>query len=163
AAGSVVSGTAPTVFSLTFSEPIDPTSITASDFTVNGIGANSASLSADGLTITYTFNSSPTTTQGSESMSLPPGAVKAAPPEDGNPAFSANFFYVKVQLAVPATSPAVGSVLFAPVTDIVVQFNTTFDPYTVTAADFQVSQGSVVSAVPLTSQSVDVTLSGVSQ
>src|SRR5262249_10796673 len=51
AVGSLVTGTPPTVFSLTFSEPIDPTSIVAHDFTVNGIGANSASLSADGLTI----------------------------------------------------------------------------------------------------------------
>jgi methionine-rich copper-binding protein CopC len=163
AAGSVVAGTAPTTFSLTFSEPIDPTSITASSFTVDGVSANSASLSADGLTITYTFNSSPITTQGSETMSLPAGAVKGAADHLGNVAFSANFFYVKVQLAVMATSPAVGSVLNAPVTDIVVQFNKAFDPYTVTASDFQVSQGTVVKAVPLTSQSVDVTLSGVTQ
>ena len=39
AAGSVVTTTPPTTFSLTFNEPIDPGSITASDFTVNGVGA----------------------------------------------------------------------------------------------------------------------------
>ena len=61
AAGSVVTGTPPTTFSLTFSEPIDPASITAGDFQVDGTGADSASLSGDGLTITYTFNTSPVT------------------------------------------------------------------------------------------------------
>src|SRR5208337_2852542 len=65
------------------------------------------------------------------------------------------------QLQVTGASPAVGSVLAAPVTDLVVQFNTAFNPYTVTTSDFQLSQGSVVAATPLTSQAVDLTLSGV--
>ena len=52
---------------------------------------------------------------------------------------------------VTATSPAVGSVLTAPVTDLVVQFNKAFDPSTVQTSDFQLSQGTVVSAMPLTS------------
>ena len=56
-------------------------------------------------------------------------------------AFSASFYYVTTQLQVSATSPAVGSILAAPVTDLVVQFNKDFDPYTVSASDFQVSQG----------------------
>jgi hypothetical protein len=161
AAGSVVTGTAPTTFSLTFSAPIDPGSISASSFTVNGTGADSASLSPDGMTITYTYNNSPVVNQGTESMSLSAGAVTSG--GIGNAAFSANFFYVVTQLQVTATSPAVGSVLVTPVTDLVVQFNKDFDPYTVTASDFQVSQGTVVSAKPLTSQAVDLTLSGVTQ
>ena len=96
-------------------------------------------------------------------MSLPAGAVKGAGDEIGNAAFSASFFYVTTQLQVTATSPAVGSVLTAPVTDLVVQFNKAFDPSTINTSDFQLSQGTVVSAVPLTSQSVDLTLSGVTQ
>jgi methionine-rich copper-binding protein CopC len=161
AAGSVVTGTAPTTFSLTFSEPIDPGSITASSFTVDGVGADSASLSADGLTITYTYSTSPVVNQGSESMSLPAGAVTSG--GTGNAAFSASFFYVQVQLAVSATSPAVGSILYAPVTDLVVQFNKDFDPYSVNASEFQVSQGSVASVKILTSSVVDLTLTGVTQ
>jgi methionine-rich copper-binding protein CopC/protocatechuate 3,4-dioxygenase beta subunit len=161
AAGSVVTGAAPTSFSLTFSEAIDPGSINPASFTVNGASADSASLSPDGLTITYTYNSSPVTTQGAESMSLPAGAVTSG--GVGNAAFSANFYYVQVQLAVSATSPAVGSVLTAPVTDLVVQFNKDFDPYSVMASEFQVSQGSVASVKILTSSVVDLTLSGVTQ
>ena len=80
--------------------------------------------------------------------------------------FSENFYYVQTQLQVTGTSPAVGSVLTVPdtdQTDLVVQFNKAFNPTTINTSDFQVSQGSVVSAVPLTSQSVDLTLSGITQ
>ena len=163
AAGSVVTGSPPTTFSLTFSEPIDPASITASDFTVDGVPADSASISADDLTITYTFNTSPVTQEGLESMSLPGGAVKSLSGESGNAAFSANFYYVQTQLQVTATSPAVGSVLTPPITDLVVQFNKAFDPSTVQTSDFQLSQGTVVSAKPLTSSVIDLTLSGITQ
>jgi methionine-rich copper-binding protein CopC/protocatechuate 3,4-dioxygenase beta subunit len=161
AAGSIVTGTPPTTFSLTFSEPIDPTSITAGNFTVDGVPADSASISADDLTITYTFNTTPIVNQGLETMSLPAGSVKGLSDQQGNVAFSANFYFVTVQLQVTATSPPVGSILTPPVTDIVVQLNKDFDPYSLSASDFQVSQGSVVSAVPLTSSTIDLTLAGV--
>jgi hypothetical protein len=160
---AVVTGTAPTTFSLTFSEPIDKTSITAGSFKVNGVAANSASLSADGLTITYTFAKTPVTQPGTESMSLPAGSVKGQGDEQGNAAFSASFYYTPVQLQVTVTSPAVGSVLVAPITDLVVQFNKAFDPYSISTADFLLSQGTVVAAKPVTSQSVDLTLSGITQ
>ncbi|MGZ3383732.1 MAG: SdrD B-like domain-containing protein [Isosphaeraceae bacterium] len=165
AAGSVVTPTPPTTFSLTFGEPIVPSSIVASDFTVNGIGANSFTLSSNDLTITYTFNTSPVTTQGSQTMNLPAQSVSGAAGPNLYP-FSANFYYVQTQLQVTGTSPAVGSVLTVPdtdQTDLVVQFNKAFNPTTINTSDFQVSQGSVVSAVPLTSQSVDLTLSGITQ
>ena len=65
-------------------------------------------------------------------MSLPAGSVKGCRRRAvGNAAFSASFYYVTVQLQVSATSPAVGSVLTPPVTDLVVQFNEAFDPYTI--------------------------------
>jgi hypothetical protein len=163
AAQSIQTGTAPTTFSLTFSEPIDKTTIAASSFKVNGVAASSASLSASGLTITYTFAKTPVTQPGTESMSLPAGSVKGAGDGQGNAAFSASFYYTPVQLAVSATSPAVGSVLVAPITDLVVQFNQPFNPYTITTGDFQLSQGTVVAAKPVTSQAVDLTLSGITQ
>ncbi|MGZ3300197.1 MAG: pre-peptidase C-terminal domain-containing protein, partial [Isosphaeraceae bacterium] len=165
AAGSVVTPTPPTTFSLTFGEPIVPSSIVASDFTVNGRGANSFTLSSNDLTITYTFNTSPVTTQGSQTMNLPAQSVSGAAGPNLYP-FSASFYYVQTQLQVTGTSPAVGSVLTVPdtdQTDLVVQFNKAFNPTTINTSDFQVSQGSVVRAVPLTSQSVDLTLSGITQ
>ena len=146
AAGSVVTPTPPTTFSLTFGEPIVPSSIVASDFTVNGRGANSFTLSSNDLTITYTFNTSPVTTQGSQTMNLPAQSVSGAAGPNLYP-FSASFYYVQTQLQVTGTSPAVGSVLTVPdtdQTDLVVQFNKAFNPTTINTSDFQVSQGSVV-------------------
>jgi methionine-rich copper-binding protein CopC len=162
AAGSVVTGTPPSTFSITFSEPMDPGSVNAADFKVDGTPASSAQVSADDLTITYTFNSSPVVAQGAETMALPAGAVRGQS-GTGNAAFSATFYYVTTQLQVSATSPAVGSVLAAPVTDLVVQFNKDINPYSVSSSDFQVSQGSVAAVHVLTPQAVDLTLSGVTQ
>ena len=168
AQGQVVTSTPPTTFSLTFTEPIEPGSIVASDFTVNGTPANSAALSSDGLTITYTFSPSPVVTQGTETMELPADSVIGALTGKENPTtFTASFYYVQAQLQVTATSPAVGSVITLPSPpgsiDLVVQFNKAFETSSISTSDFQVSQGSVVKAVPLTTQAVDLTISGVSQ
>ncbi len=164
AAGQVVTPTAPTTFSLTFNEPIVPSSVDPAEFTVNGIPAGSDSVSPDDTTIYYTYNTSPVTKQGTESMDLPADSVIGANDGQSNPvAFSASFYYVVTQLQVLATSPAVGSVLTVPVTDLVVEFNTAFNLSTLRTSDFQLSQGTVQSALPLTPKSVELTLSGVTQ
>ena len=165
AAGQVVTTTPPTTFSLTFSEPIEASSIVASDFTVDGVPADSDSLSSDGFTITYTFNTSPVVTQGLQTMNLPAGSVIGALDGHANTAaFTASFFYVNTQLQVSATSPPVGSVFTIPGNiDLVVQFNKAISPYAVTTSDFQVSQGTVASAVVLTPEAVDLTITGVTQ
>ena len=105
AVGSIVTGSAPSTFSLTFSEPIDPSSISASSFTVDGTPANTASLSGNGLTITYAFSNSPLVKQGTETMSLPAGSVTGLGDETGNAAFSGNFQYVVTQLQVSSHQP----------------------------------------------------------
>ena len=97
-------------------------------------------------------------------MDLPADSVVGANDGLANQlAFSASFYFVVTQLQVSATSPPVGSVLALPVTDLIVQFNTTFDPNTLSASDFLISQGTVVSARALTPESVDLTLSGITQ
>ena len=108
-----MTGTAPSQFSLTYSQAIDPTTINAADFTINGIGANSFSITPDDLTITFNYNTSPVTSEGLQSENLPTGSFLG---QDGSPAggISGTFYYVKVQLAVQTTSPAPGSVLYAP-------------------------------------------------
>ena len=87
-------------------------------------------------------------------MSLPAGSVKGAGDETGNVGLLRELLLRPAQLQVTATSPAVGSVLTAPVTDLVVQFNKAFDPYSINTSDFRSARARVVSAVPLTS-SVD--------
>ena len=95
-------------------------------------------------------------------MSLPADSVLGAwTGWETSATFSTSFYFVLTQLQVSSTSPPVGSVLTVPATDLVVSFNEAFDPLTISAADFLLSQGSVVSISPLTSESVDLTLSGV--
>src|SRR5213592_3289909 len=64
ACNSVIS-TQPTDFVINLSDPVDPTTVQATDFTVNGTPANSFVLSNGNATITFHFNSSPVTVEGS--------------------------------------------------------------------------------------------------
>ena len=63
ACGSVID-TQPTDFIINLSDPVDPSTVQASDFTVNGTPADNVTLSNGDATITFTFNTSPVTTQG---------------------------------------------------------------------------------------------------
>ena len=165
ATGQVLTTTPPTTFSLTFSEPIVPSSVEANDFTVDGTPADGDTLSPDDMTITYTFDTSPVVTQGLQTMDLPADSVIGA--DDGqfnHEAFTTTFFYVTNQLQVISTSPPVGSVLTIPGNiDLVVHFNEAINPFAISTSDFQVSQGTVLSAVPLTPEAVDLTIGGVTQ
>src|SRR5436189_3220420 len=76
ACGSFVIGTAPTDFVITLSDPADPSTIQASDFTVNGTPADSFT-SPDNQTITFHFNSSPVV-EGENTMHIDAGAIHQA-------------------------------------------------------------------------------------
>ena len=56
--------TSPVDFVINLSDPVDPATVQATDFTVNGTAANSFVLSNGNATITFHFNSSPVTTPG---------------------------------------------------------------------------------------------------
>src|SRR5262245_60268 len=73
AVASVISNQ-PTVFTVNVTEPIAPASLQASDFTVNGIPATSVAYLPGTTTTTFNFSSSPVTTQGLQTMSIPAGA-----------------------------------------------------------------------------------------
>ena len=117
------------------------------------------------MTIYYSFTSSPVIAQGTQTMELPADSVIGQLDGHYNAStFVSNFFYVTTQLQVSATSPPVGSVLTIPGNiDLVVQFNEAIDPYAVSTSDFEVSQGAVSSAIVLTPQAVDLTITGVTQ
>src|SRR5206468_12123682 len=80
--------TQPTDFIINLSDPVDPTTVQATDFTVNGIPANTDALSNGNQTITFTFNSSPVTTEGVQTMDIPAGAFNRASDNQGNFAFN---------------------------------------------------------------------------
>src|SRR5262245_13442025 len=70
---SIVS-TQPTDFTINLSDEVDPNTVQASDFTVNGTPANSFQLQNGNTTIVFHFNSSPVITQGPQTMHIPANA-----------------------------------------------------------------------------------------
>src|SRR5437660_4332072 len=92
--------TQPTNFIINLSGPVDSTTVQPTDFTVNGIPANSDTISGDHLTITFTFTTSPVTTQAPQTMHIPAGAFNDT---SGHPVadFSCSFCYALTPLQVP--------------------------------------------------------------
>jgi hypothetical protein len=148
AVGSVVSNQ-PTAFTVNVTEPIEPTSLQASDFTVNGIPATNVAYTPGTTTTTFSFSSSPVTTQGLQTMSIPAGAFNSAAAGDPVAAFTGTFRYDTLLLQVVATAPAVGGVFTLPSPFTYdVTFNEPIDPASVQPGDLQLSgiAGSTVTA-----------------
>jgi len=76
----------PTDFQINLSDPVDPSSVQASDLTVNGIPADSAVLANGNMTIDFHFNISPAV-QGLNTMHISAGAFDCGPPVDFNCTF----------------------------------------------------------------------------
>ncbi len=94
-ANGVMVATRPSSYVITFSAAIDPTSLQASDLTVNSIPASQVTLSTDGLTATFTYNTTPITTPGLQTMAMAAGAVtESGASTSGNQAFSSTFQYL---------------------------------------------------------------------
>src|SRR5205823_4830654 len=100
--------TQPVDFIINLSDPVDPTTVQATDFTVNGIPANSFVLSNGNATITFHYTSSPVTTQGPQTMDIPAGAFNRASHGQPNFAFDCTFCFDTAQLQVTTTNPPVG-------------------------------------------------------
>jgi hypothetical protein len=96
--GSVVF-TPPTDFIVNVSDPVDTSTVQASDFTVNGTPSNLAPTFSNGnTTIAFHYTTSPVTTRGLQTMHIPAGAFNCG----GGPVleFSCSFFY-----SVPRPTP----------------------------------------------------------
>jgi len=148
AVASVIS-TQPTTFTVNISEPANPASLQAGDFTVNGIVASSVAYTPGSTTIFFTFGVSPVTTQGLQTMSIPAGAFTSAAAGDPVAAFTGTFRYDVLLLQVVATAPVVGGVftLPSPLT-YDVTFNEPINPASVQLGDLMLSgiAGSTVTA-----------------
>jgi hypothetical protein len=81
--------TPPTDFIINLSDPVDPVSVQASDLTVNGIPADSATVTNGNTTIDFTFNTSPAV-PGLNTMHIAAGAFDCGPPVD----FTCRFRYI---------------------------------------------------------------------
>src|SRR5881227_3056083 len=65
---NAITSTQATDFVINLSDAVDPATVDATDFTVNGIPSNSFTLQNGNTQITFHFNSSPVTTEGLQTM-----------------------------------------------------------------------------------------------
>ncbi|MBX6326163.1 MAG: Ig-like domain-containing protein, partial [Chthoniobacterales bacterium] len=149
AVGSIIS-TQPTDFTVHVSEPVDSGSLAGSDFTVNGIPADSVLYTPGETTIIFHFDSTPVTTQGQQTMHIDAGAFTSDP--DGDPVneFTGSFRYDATPLQVTETDPPVGGAFTGPGTVTYdVTFNEPVDPASVETSDLELSgvAGTTVPAV----------------
>jgi hypothetical protein len=139
ACGSLVVGTAPTAFILNLSDPADPATVQATDFTVNGIPADSFILSNGNATIEFDFNTSPVVA-GENTMHIDAGAILQASNNDPILEFNCTFRYAVTQLEVTDTDPPVGGTFSGPATRTYdVNFNEPFDPASLQTTDLTLS------------------------
>ena len=137
ACNSLIS-TSPVDFVINLSDPVDPATVQATDFTVNGTAANSFVLSNGNATITFHFNSSPVTTPGPQTMHIAAGAFNRASDNQPNFAFDCTFCFDTAQLQVTTTNPPVGGTFSPPAPgdyQYDVNFNKAVDPASVTTSD----------------------------
>ncbi|HEX4668149.1 MAG TPA: Ig-like domain-containing protein [Chthoniobacterales bacterium] len=125
ACGSIIS-TQPTDFVVNLTDPVNPATVQASDFTVNGAPADSFTLGAGNTQITFTFNSSPVTTQGVQTMHIPAGAFNSASDNMPNFDFTCTFRYDVLLLQVVSTVPPDGGT-FSPAAPNDYQYDVNFN------------------------------------
>ena len=162
ACGSFVIGTAPTTFTIDLSDPADPSTVQASDFTVNGTPADNATLSNGNATIEFDFNTSPVV-EGENTMHIDAGAIHQASNNDPILEFDCTFRFGQEQLAVTDTNPPVGGTFTPPAPGTYtydVNWNMDVDPSSVQTSDLQVSgnAGATVTAVTVTGATTEFTL-----
>ncbi len=123
----------PTHFVIDFSYPYDPTTVAASDLTVNGTAAGSV-IQTDADTLTFHFAATPVTAEGVQTMHMAYGAVATASgvPDDKNLIeWTANFRYDALELAVvDPTVPPAGPVVALPFHTLLLNFNERLHPDT---------------------------------
>jgi subtilisin family serine protease len=165
AEGDII-GSQSTDFDVNFTLKALSTSVQASDLTVNGIPAFSHVLSADGLTATFHFTTSPVTDQGVQTMHIAAGNIEADPsvglPDPDIQEWTGTFRYDTLPMEVVTTSPLAGSAVELPLAWIDVNLNEPVDPDSVDASDLYVSQGAVTGASLLDADTIRFTLSGIS-
>jgi hypothetical protein len=151
ACGSLVIGTTPTDFVIDLSDPADPSTVQASDFTVNGTAADTATLSNGDQTITFTFTTSPVV-EGENTMHIDAGAILQASNNDPILEFNCTFRFGQEQLTVTDTDPPVNGTFTPPAPGSYqydVNWSIAVDPASVQTGDLQLSgnTGATVTAV----------------
>ena len=106
--------TQPTDFTVNVSIAVNPNTVHAGDFTVNGTPADSFTLSNGNQTIDFHFNNTPVTNQGVQTMHIPAGAFNSASSDLPVLEFQCTFRYDATLLQVTSTNPPVGGTFTGP-------------------------------------------------
>jgi hypothetical protein len=105
ACGSVVV-TPPTDSFVNVSAPVDPSTLQASDYTVNGTPANTFTYTPSTTTMTFHFTVTPVTTLGVQTMQIPAGAFNRASDEQPVMDFTCTFtFATSTPTPTPTPTP----------------------------------------------------------
>jgi hypothetical protein len=141
AVGSVVS-IQPTDFVVNVREPVQPGTLQASDFTVNGTAANSVDYTPGTTTMTFHFTSTPVAMQGAQTMHIDQGAFLSDPGGDPVHEFNGTFYYDALLLQVASTVPPVGGSFSTPAPGTYqydMNWNEAVDPTSVQTSDLTLS------------------------
>jgi hypothetical protein len=153
--------TQPTTFDVTVTDPVQPASLQTSDFEVNGIQADNVSYTPGDLVIHFSYNTSPVTVQGVQSIHVAAGAFLSDP--DGDPVleFNCTFRYDVLQLTVAATVPPLGGTFTLPPEEqqLQVNFNEEVDSTSVQTGDLRLSgiNGTLVTNVTISPDNMSAT------
>ena len=158
-----ITNTQPTQFVVNLSDAVNESSVQPSDFTVNGIPANSDSFSNADQTITFTFTTSPVTTQGAQTMHIPADAFTRQSDGMGNFEFMCTFCYAVMPLQVTSTNPPVGGTFSPPAPGDYtydVNFNQNIDAGSVDTSDLTLTgnAGGSVTAVSVSGATAEFTV-----
>jgi hypothetical protein len=146
--------TQPTDFVVNVTDSVKRATLQPSDFTVNGIAANTVSYTTGTTTITFHYTSTPVTAPGTQTMHIPAGAFNRASDNMPNLDFTCTFCYATAPLQVTTTNPPVGGTFSPPAPGTYtydVNFNQAVDPTSVQTSDLTLtgSVGATVTNVTL--------------
>jgi len=137
--GSVLS-TIPLDYVVTFSDPIQTSTVQATDFKVDGVAANSFIVNPSTTQVTFHFNVAPFAVQGLHTMAMAEGAILRVSDADGLGVFSGTFRYDAALLQVTSTVQPVGGVYILPGPFTYdVNFNEAIDPASIQTSDLVLS------------------------
>ena len=147
-----------TSFTVNLSEEYLPSSIDATDFTVNSLPASAFTL-IDADTVVFTFAVTPLTTQGVQNMSMAAGNILSLNDSSEISQFNGSFIWDSIPLDVASTSPAPSSIVPVSIPFVLdINFNEPIDTSTISLNDLSVSSGSVASAIAVDTDTARYTI-----
>jgi hypothetical protein len=140
--------------------PIDPATLDADDFQVNGKNATGVDYTVGTNSITFSFDTSPVTTQGLQTMHLAAGNFATATGKEVEE-FLGSFRYDALLMKVASTAPADGSIVQLPFTTLDLNFNEAYDLGSADLSDFVLSRGTLSAISPVDADTLRLTLHGI--